>query len=68
MEYTLAETLEDIEKSLKNLLEMLEGNHRYKGKQKVQKFEIGMSSKPINMETQAENANVQKMEQLFKAQ
>ena len=31
---------------------MFEGNHRDKGKQKVQKFEIGMSSKPINMETQ----------------
>ena len=52
MEQTVAQTLENIEKNLKIFPEILEGNHKNKGKQKVQNFEIGMSSKLINMESQ----------------
>ena len=62
MEQTVAQTLENIEKNLKIFPEILEGNHKDKGKIKVQEFEIGMSSKTPNMEAQTKNFNVQKME------
>ena len=47
---------------------MLERGHRDRSKQKVQNFEIGMRSKPANMESQVKYANVQNIEQLFKVQ
>ena len=47
---------------------MLERGHRDRFKHKVQNFEIGMRSKPANVESQVKYANVQNIEQLFKVQ
>ena len=37
---------------------MLERGHRDRSKQKVQNFDIGMRSKPTNVESQVKYANV----------
>ena len=41
-----------MEKGLKSSPEILEGNIKDKGKQKIQEFEVGMSSKLVNLEAQ----------------
>ena len=44
------QTLEEIEKELKNIREFPKESYKDKGKQKISKFEMGTCSKPSNVE------------------
>ena len=43
VEQTLTQTVEDTERSIKDLPDIIERKHEDKGKQKIHNFEIGMT-------------------------
>ena len=48
--HTMDQTLEEIEKELKNAPELPEESYKDKGKQKIYELEMGTCSKPSNVE------------------